>query len=152
MGSSTSKKENKDDVIQMNNLNKRPIQIHNHNKNPIPQKKVDKDELKEFERLVHAINNNISTNLNIISKSKEELNKISREINNEFNFQSLIKNDFDNTKTYILFCNLNENEQKALSKLEWSKDKSNQEEKNKEQLIKLIKKNRYDILKLIENN
>ena len=152
MGSSTSKKENKDDVIQMNHLNKRPIQIHNHTKNPIPQKKVEKDELKEFERLVHAINNNISTNLNIISKSKEELNKISREINNEFNFQSLIKNDFDNTKTYILFCNLNENEQKALSKLEWSKDKSNQEEKNKEQLIKLIKKNRYDILKLIENN
>ena len=144
MGNSTSKKENKDDVIQMNNLNKRPNQIHNHHK--------DEDELTEFERLVHAINNNISTNLNIISNSKEELNKISREINNEFNFQSLIKNDFDNTKTYILFCNLNENEQKALSKLEWSKDKSNQEEKNKDQLIKLIKRNRYDILKLIENN
>ena len=78
--------------------------------------------------------------------------KINREINNEFNFLNLIKDDFDNTKACILCCNLDEHDQETLSKLEWSKDKINQEEKNKSQMIELIKRNRYDILKLIENN
>ena len=154
MGNSSTKKENKDDVIQINNLNNGPIKIHHPPKNPKPQKKVDKDEdeLKEFERFVHAIDNNINTNLNKISNNKAELMKINREINNEFDFLNLIKDDFDNTKACILCCNLNENDQETLGKIEWNKDKIKQEKKNKSQLIELIKRNRKDILKLIENN
>ena len=107
--------------------------------------------MKKFEKFVFEIDNNINNNLNIISKNKVELIKINKEINNEFNFLNLIKDDFDNTKACILCSNLNENDQKALSKLEWSEDKINQEE-NKSKLIELIKTNRYDVLKLIKNN
>ena len=143
----------------MNQLNNRPIKIHNPPENPEPQNRIvekkkvneDEDELKKFEKFVFEIDNNINNNLHIISKNKVDLIKINKEINNEFNFLNLIKDDFDNTKACILCSNLNENDQKALSKLEWSEDKINQEE-NKSKLIELIKTNRYDVLKLIKNN
>ena len=161
MGNSSVKKEDSDDVIQIKNLDNRPIQIHHPPKNPQPQKKSnerkkvineDEDELKQFERFIRAIDNNINTNLDIISNKKAELMKINREINNEFNFLNLIKDDFDNTKACILCCNLDEPDQETLNKLKWNKNNINQEEQNKTQMIEIIKRNRYDILKLIENN
>ena len=161
MGSSTSKKVNIDEIIQINND---PIKIRYPPQNPNPihkpqnqifeKKKVneDEDELKKFEIFVHEINNNKYINLNRNQINKVELMEINKEINNEFNFPNLIKDDFDNAKACIFCCNLNESDQNSLNKLEWNKDKINQEETNKSKLIDLIKRNRNDLLKLIENN
>ncbi len=176
MGGSSSKKAKKeekeekegekeklekiDEIIQMNQLNNNPIKVHNPPEYPQPQNKVIEkkkvneveDEIKQFEKLVFETNNNINKNINIITDYKNDLMKINRDINSEFNFLNLIKDDFDNSKACIVCCNLNENDQKILSKLEWGEDKINQEEQNKRELIELIKRNRSEILKLIENN
>lgn len=159
MGNSSTKK-NKDDVIQIKNLDNEPIKIHHPPKNHISQNKIieekklneDEDEYKQFERILDEIDSNININLNITSNTKAKLIKINREINNEFNFSNLIKDDFDNTKACILCCNLDESDQETLYKLEWNKDNINQEKECKNQMIELIKRNRIDILKLIKNN
>ena len=156
-----------------------PIKIHKKVREPIKEKiniekiilpeeinKKKKDNNLEITDYFNQYNIN-SNEINMINNIRQRYNQIIYEINNQmikydgnlknkeinslFGLEKSIKDDFDRTKTNILFCSsLNIDDEKFINKLDYEQYIKD-ENKYRKMIINVIKNNRKQFISNVNN-